>query len=994
MTIDASTVLFAASCYLLLFFCMALITERGLVPMRLLQHPGFYVLSLGIVVSSWSFYSVYLTASTRGLGFNAYYIGIAGAFIFSPLLLKPMLRITHRFQLASLADLFAFRFRSAWSGTLTTLLLLICAFPLMALQTLAIAHSTAVLAPSIDEHWVALAFNLVILGFALKFGITDVSGREPNNSLVASLAFEGLFKLLVLLLTGCFAIYGVFNGSDSMQAWLATQPPAINRLQIEFLNNSTNMLSLLFFTAAIALPHIFHMIFPENRNPLNLRTASWGVPLYVLLASLPVMPVLWAYNFLGQHENLQFAPLMIAIITKSPVMSLLYFLGGLAAATGLTVVLVLSVANMCMNHILLRTSKPPADRELYSWLMLRRRSIICCILLLNFLYYMVIADRPLIQDTGLVSFIACLQFLPGLLLLLYWPPANCKGFISGLAGGSLVWLFMGLYPYLQQLFSNQQTETLISTSWNVVIATSLLANFVLVFLVSAFTNTTAEERKAALLCAPDASTTNLHVLRARSVVDFISSLCDPMGADAAGREVAQALRDLHLQSDEKRPFQLLQLRTHLEANLSSLLGPTLAHEFIEQYLPFVPASHSTAGVLNLLEAEAESWQGGLTGIALDLDLLRRHHRQILQNLPMGVCELDDKGRVVMWNAVMSKLTGLPADRISGQTLSVLPQPWQRLLQDFAQDRDSTRLSRHAVQHEGKTRWFSLQKSVLAPAASSTKAGKSPSSSGQIILLEDQSETVLMEKELAHSDRLNSIGRLAAGVAHEIGNPVTGIACIAQNLRDEQSDADVKESASRIIAQTRRIATITDALLRFSHSGSIQAKPANLEPVELHKVTQEALSLFTLQQDGPEINLINTCEAGLCINANYQQLLQILLNLLGNARDASKPGDTITISSHQHLTQAALSVEDEGSGIPASLLPRVFEPFFTTKDPGKGTGLGLALVYRLVTDLGGTIRIDSNTGADLEVVGRMGTRVIVTFPCYDPATLVTKNAEIS
>src|SRR4051812_9530415 len=100
MILDASTVLLAASCYMLLFFGMALVTERGLVPQRLLHHPGFYVLSLGIIVSSWSFYTIYLAASTRGLGYNAYYMGFAGLFILSPLLLKPLLRITQRFQLA------------------------------------------------------------------------------------------------------------------------------------------------------------------------------------------------------------------------------------------------------------------------------------------------------------------------------------------------------------------------------------------------------------------------------------------------------------------------------------------------------------------------------------------------------------------------------------------------------------------------------------------------------------------------------------------------------------------------------------------------------------------------------------------------------------------------------------------------------------------------------------------------------------------------------
>jgi len=175
---------------------------------------------------------------------------------------------------------------------------------------------------------------------------------------------------------------------------------------------------------------------------------------------------------------------------------------------------------------------------------------------------------------------------------------------------------------------------------------------------------------------------------------------------------------------------------------------------------------------------------------------------------------------------------------------------------------------------------------------------------------------------------------------------------------------------------------------------MQTRPPNLEPVELYKVTQEAINLFTLQHDGPEVRLANNCTAGLCINANYQQLLQILLNLLGNARDASKPGDAVSIASFRQQDMATLVVEDEGSGIPASLRLRVFEPFFTTKDPGKGTGLGLALVYRLVTDLGGSIQIESNAEADNANLGRMGTRVIVTFPCYDPETLVTKYAEIN
>lgn len=984
MNTDALLLLLGAACYLGLFFGVAWIAEKGLIPHRLLQHSGLYVLSLGIIVSSWSFYTAYLSASSRGYGYNSYYIGFATAFVFSPLLLRPLLRITQRFQLASLADLFAFRFRSPWAGTLTTLVLLLCALPLLALQVLAVARSAALLAPSMPSSWVALGFCVVLALFALRFGIPDVAGRDPNNSLVASLAFEGLFKLVVLLLTGLYAIYGVFHGFGDLQQWLDNQPPEIHRLDMPYLQDSNNLLVLLFFTAAIAMPHVFHMIFPENRNPGNLQTASWGVPLYLLLASLPVLPVLWAYDFLGQHEQLQFAPMMMLQAAGVPMLGLLYFIGGLAASSGLAIVLAISVANMCMNHIVLRTSLPPAGSGLYDWLMWRRRSLIAGIIASSFLCYLWV-DEIGVVDTGYISFIAAVQFLPGLLTLLYWPAANSKGFISGLAGGLLVWFGFGLLPYLADM-AGLIAQGNSTVEWNIVTAASLLTNLTLLLVVPALTTTNDEERKAARLCSPEAGPAARHVLKAHSVADFISSLSVPMGSAAAGRELTQALRDLQLSSDEQRPFQLLQLRSRLEANLSALLGPTLSHDLIEQHLPFVPAgSGSAAGVLNLLEQGVESWQGNLSGVALDLDVLRRHHRLVLQSLPLGVCELDDKGRIALWNAAMARLTTLPGDQVTGQALTILPEPWQTLLQDFARNFELARLNRQPVQHEGKLRWFALHKANVMPAKGSRLTGYA----GQIILLEDQTETTLMEKELAHADRINSIGRLAAGVAHEIGNPVTGIACLAQNLRAEHDNPDLQLAADKILAQTRRIASITDALLRFSHSGALLEKPPVLSPVDLHKVAAEGISLFTLQQDTPPLAVVNACEPGLCIKADYQQMMQVLLNLLGNARDASPPGGTITIATTRMPAKIQLEVQDEGSGIPAAVLPRVFEPFFTTKDPGKGTGLGLSLVYRLVKDLGGTVDIATNT-VDCRPVGTStGTRVIVTFPCYDPGNLVTE-----
>lgn len=996
MTFEPVTVLSVAALYLLLFFAVAWLTDRKLLPSRLLRHPALYVLSLGVIVSTWSFYTAFLSAASRGYGYNAYYIGFAGAFLLAPLLLQPLLRITRRFQLASLADLFAFRFRSPWAGTLTTLVLLICVFPLLALQTLAVAGSTRILSPETNPDLVAFGYCVVMIAFTLRFGTRDIAGRERNNSLVASLAFEAIVKLVALLTAGVFAVFEVMGGIDALQQWLELQPADLTKRDISFMQDTTNLLVLLFFTAAISMPHIFHLTFQENRNPQDLRIASWGVPLYLLLASLPVLPLFWAYLSQGLEGNMQYAPLVLGQATSSPIVTLLYYMGGMAAACGMVIVLALSISSMCMNHLLLRTTKPPVGTRLYSWLLLQRRVLIVGIMLGGYLCYLVIAEGRWVGDMGYISFIACMQFLPGILGLLYWPPANSKGFITGVLGGLCVWALLGVLPFM-----DLATDLAIfnigsgAIDWNQVASASLLTNLCLLLGVSLLTRTSDEERKAASLCALDSRFSTRYVLQATSVNDFVLGLAPQLGPETARREVMQAVQDLGLKENETRPYQLLQLRSQIEANLSSLLGPTIGHRLIEHHLPVVPSSGAQGSALNLLEQGVESWQGNLSGVALDLDLLRRHHRQVLQDLPMGVCELDEKGQIALWNTAMTTLTGLAGDTLIGQRLTALPKPWRDLLRDFARDSKTTGMPRTTVSINGKQRWLSLHKSTLARSVlSSAKTSRGPDASndgfdtGQIILVEDQTETTRLEQELAHSDRLSSIGRLAAGVAHEIGNPVTGIACLAQNLRDETPEPVLREMAEQIVTQTRRISSIMDALLRFSHGGGTTDKPVAREPVELHRVTSEAFKLITLQQDAVPITFLNECEPGLCIEADYQQMLQILLNLLGNARDASQPGARIVVTHTRRGGLVDLEVLDQGSGIPPELLPQVFEPFFTTKDPGKGTGLGLALVYRLVSNLGGQIRIQSPAYPDRASEGK-GTRVIVTFPCYDPGTLVTK-----
>ena len=148
---------------------------------------------------------------------------------------------------------------------------------------------------------------------------------------------------------------------------------------------------------------------------------------------------------------------------------------------------------------------------------------------------------------------------------------------------------------------------------------------------------------------------------------------------------------------------------------------------------------------------------------------------------MGVCSLADDGEVLMWNQAMTDLTQIRPTEITGSHLTRLPAPWRGLLQNFVLSQ-AMHQYKERVEIGARPRWFSLHKSVIKPS------GGQPG--GIVILMEDQTETQMLEEELMHSERLASIGRLAAGVAHEIGNPVTGIDCIAQTIRYETENPEL------------------------------------------------------------------------------------------------------------------------------------------------------------------------------------------------------------
>ncbi|NHN79352.1 PAS domain S-box protein [Azotobacter chroococcum] len=972
MSFSLSELLLISAAYLLTLFGVAWLSEQGLIPQRVVRHPLVYTLSLGVYASAWAFYGAVGMAYQYGYGFLACYLGVSGAFMLAPVLLYPILRLTRTYQLSSLADLFAFRFRSTWAGALTTLFMLVAVLPLLALQIQAVTDSVGILTQEPVKERVALSFCALIILFTILFGSRHIATRDKHQGLVCAIAFESLVKLAALGSIGIYTLYRVFDGPQGLEQWLLQQREVLGTLHTPLQEGPWRTLLLLFFASAIVMPHMYHMAFTENLNPRGLASASWGLPLFLLLMSLAVPLILWAGMRLEVAAGPEYFTLGVGLALENAPLTLLAYVGGLSASSGLIIVLTLALSGMTLNHLVLPLYQPPAEGNIYRWLKWTRRTLIFTIIAAGYAFYRLLDASQNLSNLGVTAFVATLQFLPGVLSTLYWQTANRRGFIAGLLVGMAVWLGGMMLPMLGNLQDVHLplldfVYVLDDTSWHLAAITSLAANVLVFSLVSIFTEPSPEERSAGEACAVDnVRRPQRRELLATSAQEFAAQLARPLGAKIAQREVKQALRDLHLPFDESRPFALRRLRDRIEANLSGLMGPSVAQDIVETFLPYKTASEDyVTEDIHFIESRLEDYRSRLTGLAAELDALRRYHRQTLQELPMGVCSLSKDREILMWNRAMEELTGISAERVVGACLATLDAPWKGLLEDFIQ-RSDEHLHKQRLSLDGQMRWLNLHKAAIdEPLA--------PGSSGLVLLVEDLTENQLLENKLAHSERLASIGRLAAGVAHEIGNPITGIACLAQNLREEhEDDAELGEISSQIIDQTKRVTRIVRSLMSFAHAGS--HKQAS-EPVCLADMAREAIGLLSLNRAGVEVQFLNLCDPAHCVVGDPQRLIQVLVNLLSNARDASPSGGAIRVRSEAEEHSIDLIVEDEGSGIPKAIAGRLFEPFFTTKDPGKGTGLGLALVYSIVEEHYGRITIDSPADPERQ----RGTRIRVTLP---------------
>jgi two-component system sensor histidine kinase HydH len=333
--------------------------------------------------------------------------------------------------------------------------------------------------------------------------------------------------------------------------------------------------------------------------------------------------------------------------------------------------------------------------------------------------------------------------------------------------------------------------------------------------------------------------------------------------------------------------------------------------------------------------------------------------ELVTSLPMGIVAVDDAAKVIYVNETASIFLRKALDQIKGKNAAqVLPPSLLALLDQVDQG---------GFVSEQELKLPSRTGSVIPVTVTITKiVGERENFIGHVFILKDLSRIRALELEIKQKEKLAAVGILAAGVAHEVRNPLSsikGYATYFSSLFDPQSDN--KKAANIMADEVDRVNRVISELLEF-------ARPIELElkKTRIFELVDKALRLIKYEADPAGIKIISSVEPQLLeVEVDKDRLIQVLLNIFINAIQAMPSGGTLTVNVKARENMLQFAISDTGSGISTQDQANIFNPYFTTKK--RGTGLGLAIAFKIIESHGGTITIES--------LKNKGTTFVITIP---------------
>lgn len=387
----------------------------------------------------------------------------------------------------------------------------------------------------------------------------------------------------------------------------------------------------------------------------------------------------------------------------------------------------------------------------------------------------------------------------------------------------------------------------------------------------------------------------------------------------------------------------------IENDTSYKYDPLILIGFIDEIIEQIYARY---GMLHQ-KAQMQELESDRDRIASKLETNQQYLTNILHASDSAIMVIDENEKIVAWNKGAEKIFGYSEDEILNQNSSTLMPENNRYIAELKYIQDETKSNGYVriFETERKTkdgRILNVQLNVTKlPDEQGNYAGRS-------VIIKDTTEVKKLQQQVDQSEKLAVIGQVAAGVAHEIGNPLASISSIVQLLQRQLKDEFVREQLSTIKENIDRISRIVRELVDFSRPPSYEKSL-----IQITDVIKTALGIVKYDKRVHKVNFDTSLDPEVPrLNIVPDQLLQVFVNILINALDAIHGNGTIKVNSYHNNDYIFVEITDDGTGMDEITVERIFDPFFTTKEVGKGTGLGLSVSYGIIKKMNGVIEVES------------------------------------
>ncbi|KAF1004616.1 MAG: Non-motile and phage-resistance protein [Luteibacter sp.] len=987
--------------YVGMLFAVAYIGDRRpLYPRQPRLRPIVYSLALAVYCSSWTFYGAVGTAARSGLSYLPIYLGPLLLFVLGFGLIERLVLVARERNITSIADFIAARFgKSHGLAALVAIIAVIAIIPYIALQFKAVAMSFNVLGAGGSTGDTALWCAALLAVFAILFGTRNIDATEHHHGMMLAVALESLVKLLAFVAIG---IYAWMHGpgiaetlrTPVLQVEKGAMPPGFAAQ------------TLLAFCAMFCLPRQFQIGVVECEDPRDLRRARWLFPIYMVVISLGVLPIVSAGLALPQvtqgHVDAWVLNLPIALGDSG--IALLAFVGGFSAATGMVIVAAVALATMISNDLvmpmLLRIERLGLERrgDLSNVVLFVRRIAIVGLAAMAYFYYRLIAGAENLAATGLLSFAAVAQFAPAIVSALYWRGASRVGVYVGLLAGFIVWVYTLLLPAMTRtgwIASRwlddgpfgigwlKPTELFHLSGWEPVTHGtfwSLLTNVAcLVFISLRFRPSVAERLHAALFVDPFVrSATGAGDWRGRVTVRDLGTIA---GRIVGERVTVRAFNEygqrhgVTLAPGDAADRPLIQFTERL---LASAVGAASARRILMGALSGTGLDIAEAMALmdeasqelrfnrELLSTTLENVSQGISVVDGDMRLVAWNRRYLeLFDYPDGMVYVGlPVADLIRWNAEHGECGPGEVDEHVAKRIRYMRAGSPHVFQRVRPDGTVIEMRGRALPGGGFVTTFTdvtAYKSVEQALIDANETLEQRVEDRTAELSEALNATAIARREAEAANASKT--RFLAAASHDLLQPLNAARLFTSALRHHPNlDGEATQLAERIDASFRAAEDLLDALLDVSRldAGSYRPEVAPFALADMFDSLKQQFAVIA-EQRGLSLRVAPTT---LAVRSDAQLLRRIVANFLSNALRYTRVGGVV-VGARRVGANVRVEVWDSGPGIADEQRARIFGEFQRLDRPSpwgeKGLGLGLSICDRLAGILGHSLDLHSRVG---------------------------------